>query len=52
MNQTADAIITSIYNIVLLAVTAYLVMEHSWNPWWFLLTLCLLGSWGNTEKKA
>ena len=51
MNQTADAIITSIYNIVLLAGTAYLVVEKLWNPWWFALTLCLLGTWGNIKKE-
>jgi hypothetical protein len=51
MNPTADAIITSIYNIVLLAGTAYLVVEKSWNPWWFALTLCLLGTWGYSERK-
>lgn len=51
MNTTHDAIITSIYNLVLLAGTAYLVVEKAWNPWWFLLTLCLLGTWGNVEKE-
>lgn len=25
-----------IYNLCLLAGTAYLVQVHSWNPWWFL----------------
>jgi hypothetical protein len=51
MNPTADAIITSIYNLVLLAGTAYLVVEQGWNPWWFALTLCLLGTWGNIKKE-
>jgi len=33
---------TLIYNLILLAGTAYLVSVHDWSGWWFVLTiLCL-----------
>ena len=51
INPTVDAVITSIYNLALLGGTAYLVGFQGWNPWWFALTLCLLGTWGNTKKE-
>jgi mannose/fructose/N-acetylgalactosamine-specific phosphotransferase system component IID len=51
MNQNLDAVITSIYNIILLAGTVYLVGFLNWNPWWFALTLCLLGTWGKARKE-
>lgn len=51
MNFIADAIITSIYNLALLAGTAYLVVDRGWDPWWFALTVCLLGTWSYKEKK-
>jgi hypothetical protein len=28
-----------VYNIVILAGTAYLVQAYDWNPWWFLFSL-------------
>jgi hypothetical protein len=51
MNKTVDAIITSIYNLVLIAGTAYLVVERGWSSWWFALTILLLGSWGSRDKE-
>jgi hypothetical protein len=33
-----------VYNLSLLAGTAYLVGWCGWNPWWFLFTLMLLAS--------
>jgi hypothetical protein len=31
-----------VYNVTLLAGTAYLVTVYNWSGWWFLLTLCCL----------
>ena len=47
----ADMIVTALYNLALLAGTAYLVLERGWNPWWFALTLCLIGTWTVGNKK-
>jgi hypothetical protein len=47
----ADMIVTAIYNLALLSGTAYLVLERGWNPWWFALTLCLIGTWTVGNKK-
>ena len=33
-----------VYNLILLAGTAYLVGWCEWSAWWFLLTVCLLSS--------
>lgn len=37
-------IVCIIYNLTLLIGTAYLVGWQGWNPWWFLVTLCCLGT--------
>lgn len=33
-----------LYNLVILAGTAYLVSERNWNPWWFLFALIILAN--------
>ena len=33
-----------VYNLSLLAGTAYLVQVHSWSPWWFLLNVVFWAS--------
>jgi len=32
------------YNLFLVCGTVYLVQVYDWSPWWFLLTVMLLGS--------
>lgn len=38
-------IIVAVYNLSLLAGTAYMVQMWDWSPWWFLLTVLLLGNY-------
>lgn len=37
-------LIEIIYNLILLIGTVYLVGWMGWSPWWFLLTVMLLGN--------
>lgn len=32
----------TIYNLIIIVGTVYLVGWQSWNPWWFLVSLSLL----------
>jgi hypothetical protein len=32
------------YNLAILGGTTYLVAERGWNPWWYVLAICLLSS--------
>jgi hypothetical protein len=45
--MTALAVI--LYNLALVAGTAYLVALHNWSPWWFVLTILLLMSYGKKD---
>jgi hypothetical protein len=38
-----------IYNLILVAGTAYLVQVHNWSAWWFLLTLVFGASFGSKK---
>ena len=40
MSDTITKIFMLTYNFLLVAGTAYLVQEHDWSMWTFLLTLC------------
>ena len=31
-----------IYNFAIIALTAYLVAVHDWNPWWFLAAIMVM----------
>ena len=37
-------LIVALYNVGLLAGTAYLIIEYDWSAWWFLLTIAILGT--------
>lgn len=37
-----EVLMAILYNLTLVAGTAYLVALHDWSPWWFLFTLFLL----------
>jgi hypothetical protein len=43
-----------VYDITLVAGTAYLVQEHNWSMWTFLLTMCffLIPRKKNEQKEA
>jgi hypothetical protein len=47
--MTALAVI--LYNLTLVACTAYLVALHNWSPWWFVLTLLLLMNYGKKDEE-
>jgi hypothetical protein len=38
-----------IYNLILVAGTAYLVQAYNWSAWWFLLTIVFGASFGNKK---
>jgi hypothetical protein len=40
-----------LYNLCLVAGTAYLVAVYDWSPWWFLLTVVLLSNYIKTNVK-
>lgn len=44
MNDLLDTVALVVYNLTILGTTVYLVQFCGWNPWWFLLAVCLLGS--------
>jgi hypothetical protein len=37
-------LIVALYNLTILAGTAYLVVEHGWTEWTFLLSILLIAS--------
>lgn len=50
-NQTRDTIVIFflvVYNLAIIAGTAYLIQFYDWSAWWFLLSVLLLA---NTRKK-
>jgi hypothetical protein len=47
--MTALAVI--LYNLALVAGTAYLVAIFDWSPWWFLLTILLLMNYNKKDKE-
>ena len=51
MNFIADAIITAIYNLCILAGTTYLVVDCNWTPWTYFFCLFFLGSWDLKDAK-
>jgi hypothetical protein len=40
-----------LYNLTLVAGTAYLVALHGWSGWWFLLTLLLMMNYNKNDEK-
>lgn len=38
-----------LYNLILIAGTAYLVAVMNWSAWWFVLTVCLLVNYSSTK---
>lgn len=44
-----NVIVIMIYNLCLVAGTAYLVALHDWSPWWFLLTIMLMANYYRKE---
>lgn len=46
-----NVLIICLYNLILVAGTAYLVALHDWSPWWFLLTVIMLHTGKNDERK-
>lgn len=50
MNKVLTILILCLYNLALMAGTAWLVVEHEWSPWWFALSVCILGSYGKDDE--
>jgi hypothetical protein len=46
-----NVVVIAIYNLCLIAGTAWLVAVHDWSPWWFLLTLGLMLNHVTTNEK-
>lgn len=42
-------VLAMIYNLIILAGTAYLVGWQGWSPWWFLLSVSILAGRGDVE---
>lgn len=50
MKTNMNLIAICVYNIALVAGTAYLVQAFNWSPWWFLLTAMFAGSFEGCKK--
>lgn len=50
MKGLVACILIICYNLFLICGTVYLVQVYDWNPWWFLLTVMLLGSYKKDDK--
>lgn len=51
MSKAIIFIFSVLYNLTILGGTAYLVVEHNWSPWWFLMSVMLLaGSSSKSDK--
>jgi hypothetical protein len=46
-----NVVVIAIYNLCLMAGTAWLVAVYDWSPWWFLLILGLLLNQAKTDDK-
>lgn len=46
-----NIIAVMIYNLILVAGTAYLVALYDWSPWWFVLTIALMANYYRKEDK-
>ena len=42
LNETIVSFLILVYNLILVAGTAYLVALHDWSMWTFLLTMCFM----------
>lgn len=51
MKFSVNLLIIAVYNLCLVAGTAWLIVEHNWSAWWFALTIALLGTHG-TKKDS
>lgn len=38
-----NLLIVVIYNLIILVGTAYLVTVYNWSPWWFVLSILIMG---------
>jgi hypothetical protein len=47
MNKTLVAYGVLLYNLILMAGTAYLCVEYDWSPWTFMATALFLMSFKN-----
>lgn len=43
-------LIVAVYNLSILAGTAYLVEYHYWSAWWFLFAAITLGTYSKNDK--
>lgn len=39
-----------LYNLILVAGTAYLVAIYDWSPWWFALTVLLMANYSKKDE--
>lgn len=51
MSDTILKLFIIAYNFMLVAGTAYLVQEHSWSMWTFLLAMCFFMTTRNKDKE-
>mgnify|MGYP001408551679 CR=1 FL=1 len=43
-------LLVALYNLMILAGTAYLVQVYEWSAWWFMLAVLLLVSYKSKEE--
>jgi hypothetical protein len=49
MVRPITVLIIALYNLSLFAGTAYLIIEYDWSPWWFLLTVLVMGMYKHKD---
>ncbi len=50
MDENFQLLLACVYNLLLLAGTAYVVFVLGASGWWFLLTLCLMASYKKDKE--
>jgi hypothetical protein len=49
MNRNLEIFLVCVYNLVLLAGSAYMIVEHDWSAWILLLALVFAAKWDDPE---
>jgi hypothetical protein len=49
MNRNLEIFLVCVYNLVLLAGSAYMIVEHDWSAWILLLALVFAAKWDDQE---
>jgi hypothetical protein len=49
MNRLVEIFLVCVYNLALLAGSAYMIVKHDWSAWILLVALVFAAKWGDQE---